>query len=87
MIGTLLSVWQAIRATHAERLAESRLATEIAVRSEAESAHAAEAQQRTIAEQQRAIAEQRATKPKANARVPRPASKPPVASLTSDTTW
>ena len=57
VIGTLLSVWQAVRATHAERLAQARLATEIAVRGEAESARAAEAQQRTIAEQQRNEAE------------------------------
>jgi eukaryotic-like serine/threonine-protein kinase len=57
VIGTLLSVWQAVRATRAEGLAEARLTAEIVARSEAEAARAAETDQRKIAEQQRNEAE------------------------------
>jgi eukaryotic-like serine/threonine-protein kinase len=58
VIGTVVSAWQAVRATQAERLADSRLETEKNARSETETARTAEAAQRAIAEQRREEAEQ-----------------------------
>ncbi|HEY1599159.1 MAG TPA: protein kinase [Pirellulales bacterium] len=55
--GTIVSTWQAVRATHAERLAEARLTAETAARGDAENARAAESQQRAIAEMERNEAE------------------------------
>jgi len=64
LLGTVVSVTQAIRATRAERLAETRLQTETAARNEAEvarqtaeQARKAEAAQRQIAETQRDVAD------------------------------
>ena len=50
LVGTAMSVWQAVRARQAEALAEARLASEITAHGEAESARAAEAEQRRRAE-------------------------------------
>jgi tetratricopeptide (TPR) repeat protein len=58
LVGTVVSITQAIRATHAEHLAESRLQAEAAARADAERASQAEAAQRQIAEQQRQRAEE-----------------------------
>ncbi len=57
LAGTIVSITQAIRATHAERLAESRLLAETAARADAERASKAEAAQRHIAEEERQQAE------------------------------
>src|SRR5580704_5513063 len=57
LAGTVVSVTQAIRATSAERLAESRLQAEAAARADAERASKAEAAQRQIAEEERQQAE------------------------------
>jgi len=58
LAGTVVSVTQAIRATSAEHLAESRLQAEAAARADAERASKAEAAQRQIAEQERQQAEE-----------------------------
>jgi serine/threonine protein kinase/tetratricopeptide (TPR) repeat protein len=58
LVGTAVSITQAIRATHAEHLAESRLEAEAAARAEAERASKAEAEQRQIADRQRQQAEE-----------------------------
>ena len=58
LVGTVVSITQAIRATHAEHLAESRLQAEAAARADAERASKAEAAQRQIAEQERQQAEE-----------------------------
>ncbi len=53
VLGTVVSTWQAIRATRAESLADARLATEVEARRAADDARTAEAEQRTEAERQR----------------------------------
>ena len=58
LVGTVVSVTQAIRATSAEHLAESRLQAEAAARADAERASKAEAAQRQIAEHERQQAEE-----------------------------
>jgi eukaryotic-like serine/threonine-protein kinase len=58
LVGTVVSITQAIRATHAEHLAESGLQAEAAARADAERASKAEAAQRQIAEQERQQAEE-----------------------------
>jgi serine/threonine protein kinase/tetratricopeptide (TPR) repeat protein len=57
--GSVISTWQAVRATRAERLADARLETEAAAR-------AAEAQQRKVAEVQRREAEKQRESAEAN---------------------
>ena len=57
VLGTVVSTWQAVRATRAERRAEMARAAEADQRAIAEAARAAEADQRAIAEIQRAQAE------------------------------
>jgi serine/threonine protein kinase/tetratricopeptide (TPR) repeat protein len=57
--GTVVSTWQAIRATRAEHLAESRLEAETAAR-------AAESEQRKIADRQRREAEKQRAEAEAN---------------------
>jgi WD40 repeat protein len=54
LLGTVVSVTQAIRATRAERLAQTRLQTETEARNDAETARQAEAAQRQVAENARA---------------------------------
>ena len=56
--GTVLSIWQAMRARDAERLAENRLGAETSARSQAESARAEEGKQRGLAEERRAESEE-----------------------------
>ena len=57
VVGTIVSTWQAIRATRAENLADARLVTETEARQAADKARAAEAEQRKVAETERAEAE------------------------------
>ena len=57
MLGTLLSTWQAVRATRAEHLADARLAAECEAHHDAEAARASEAAQRKVALDQQKIAE------------------------------
>jgi serine/threonine protein kinase/tetratricopeptide (TPR) repeat protein len=61
VVGTMVSTWQAIRATRAENLADARLATETEAR-------AAEAEQRKAAETERAEAEKQRAQADANFR-------------------
>jgi|GEM_PF-1063981 len=53
LVGSIVSTWQAIRATQAEQVAEERLAAETQARDAAELAWAAEARQRLAAEEAR----------------------------------
>jgi serine/threonine protein kinase len=57
VLGTLLSAWQAVRATRAERLADARLEAECEAHREAEVARASEAALREVAIEQQKIAE------------------------------
>ncbi|REK17434.1 MAG: tetratricopeptide repeat protein [Planctomycetota bacterium] len=57
VLGTLVSTWQAVRATRAESLAQDRLIAETKARTEADLARAAEAEQRQLAEAERTKAE------------------------------
>jgi eukaryotic-like serine/threonine-protein kinase len=66
--GTGLAVTEAIRATRAERLADSRLQAETAARAEAERAGRAEAKQRAIAESRQGEAEAMRKRSDASAR-------------------
>lgn len=59
VLGTVVSTWQAIRATRAERLADARLDAEVVAR-------AAEVQQRKVAEEQRREAEKQRAVAEAN---------------------
>ena len=68
LLGTVGSVTQAIRATHAERLAQSRLQTETTARADAERARQSEADERQIAEAQRSEAEKMRKQAEANSR-------------------
>jgi eukaryotic-like serine/threonine-protein kinase len=61
VLGTLLSTWQAIRATRAEHLAAARLAAECVAHNDAEAARASEAAQRKMARDQQKIAEEKRT--------------------------
>jgi serine/threonine protein kinase/Tfp pilus assembly protein PilF len=51
ILGTVVSTWQAVRATRAERLAESRFEAEQQAHAEADEARTAETDQRKIAEE------------------------------------
>ncbi|REK18758.1 MAG: hypothetical protein DWQ37_02840, partial [Planctomycetota bacterium] len=66
LLGIFGSTWQAIRATRAERLAETRLIAETKARTEADLAREAEADQRKQAEAQRAEAEKQRAAAEAN---------------------
>jgi len=59
VLGTVVSTWQAVRATRAEALAQKRLETETEARNDAERARKQEAAQRTIADQRRIEADER----------------------------
>jgi eukaryotic-like serine/threonine-protein kinase len=61
VLGTFVSLWQAMRATRAEGLAGARLETEREARKETEAARVAESTQRGIADQRRIEAEQQRT--------------------------
>jgi hypothetical protein len=58
VLGTLLSTWQAVRATRAERLAAARLVAECVAHNDAEAARASEEAQRKVALNQQKIAEE-----------------------------
>jgi eukaryotic-like serine/threonine-protein kinase len=58
VFGTVVSVWQAVRATRAEGLADARLDVEKIARKETEAARMEEAKHRAIADQRRTEAEQ-----------------------------
>jgi tetratricopeptide (TPR) repeat protein len=58
VLGTMVSTWQAVRATRAEGLAEERLVAEARSRTEADTARAAEAEQRRLAEAEKSKAEE-----------------------------
>jgi serine/threonine protein kinase/tetratricopeptide (TPR) repeat protein len=62
MLGTVVSTWQAIRATTAEGLARTRLQAEEKARAEAEVARDGQAKQRAIAEEQSKLARKNAAK-------------------------
>lgn len=58
IVGSIVSIWQAIRATKAEQVAQQRLAAEIHARGAAELAWAAEARQRLAAQMAQKVAEE-----------------------------
>jgi eukaryotic-like serine/threonine-protein kinase len=73
LLGTVVSVTQAIRATRAEQVAQDHLQKESLARSDAETARTAEAAQRRIAETQRSEADKMRNQAEANFRQARQA--------------
>jgi len=58
LVGSIVSIWEAIRATEAEQVAQQRLAAETQARAAAELAWAAEARQRLAAQMAQKVAEE-----------------------------